>query len=170
MEQTSVCAGTYGLLEDLISAAIIVDDGADLIRGCIRFDDSELALHALLVFLTVLSLYFLVVLDRLNKLGLDKTSLKSTKSLTPAPQSIDNREWTYLLLANLSVTTAAALSFKCFNSTLQNGAQSAGFVNKCCKLLLILPLRSIVHTVQRTRVQVSDLLNVCIESPDFFLY
>jgi hypothetical protein len=70
---------TYGLLEDLVPAAIIVDDGADLLGARVGLDNSELALHALLVLLTVLPLYFLIVLNRLNELGLDETTLTRAK-------------------------------------------------------------------------------------------
>lgn len=73
-----MCSPTYCLLEDLVPA-IIIDDGTDLLRGRVGLDNSELTLHALLVLLTVLPLYFLVVLNCLDEFGLDETGLTRAK-------------------------------------------------------------------------------------------
>ena len=60
----------YSLTENL-PAIVVLHNGANLFRCSIRFDDLVLTFYPLLVLLPVLLFYCLVVLDRLQKFGLD---------------------------------------------------------------------------------------------------
>lgn len=113
-------------MEDLVSPTIIIHNSLDLLWRRVRLHDPELAFHALLILLTILSLYLLIALDCLKELRLYETSL---------------------LFTNLAISTRACLAFKSFDTALEDCAKCTCFFDEGFELLFVLSLYGVVYAV-----------------------